>query len=75
MAGVGTAVLVVVLVELDEFEVLLTTVVELELVEEFVVLELLVVVFVVLELSILRPPPVVVVFVDVVFEEAFAGTG
>lgn len=65
MAGVGTAVLVVVLVELDEFEVLLTTVVELELVEEFVVLEL----------SILRPPPVVVVFVDVVFEEAFAGTG
>jgi hypothetical protein len=65
VAGVGTAVLVVVLVELDEFEVLLTTVVELELVEEFVVLEL----------SILRPPPVVVVFVDVVFEEAFAGTG
>jgi hypothetical protein len=38
VAGVGTAVLVVVLVELDEFEVLLTTVVELELVEEFVVL-------------------------------------
>ena len=75
MAGVGTAVLVVVLVELDEFEVLLTTVVELELVEEFVALELLVVVFVVLELSTLRPPPVVVVFVDVVFEEAFAGAG
>jgi hypothetical protein len=65
VAGVGTAVLAVVLVELDEFEVLLTTVVELELVEEFVVLEL----------SILRPPPVVVVFVDVVFEEAFAGAG
>ena len=75
MAGVGTAVLVVVLVELDEFEVLVTTVVELELVEEFVALELLVVVFVVLELSTLRPPPVVVVFVDVVFEEAFAGAG
>jgi len=66
VAGVGTAVLVVVLVELDEFEVLLTTVVE---------LELLVVVFVVLELSTLRPPLAVVVFVDVVFEEAFAGTG
>lgn len=66
MAGVGTAVLVVVLVKLDEFEVLLTTVVE---------LELLVVVFVVLELSTLRPPLAVVVFVDVVFEEAFAGTG
>jgi hypothetical protein len=72
-------VLVVVLVELDEFEVLSTTVVELELVEEVVVLVLLAVVFVVLELSdsvsTLRPPLVVVVFVAVVFEEAFAGTG
>jgi len=74
-------VLVVVLVELDEFEVLLTTVVELELVEESVVLELLVVVLVVLELTVtfsvstLRPPLVVVVFVDVAFAEAFAGTG
>lgn len=67
--------LVVVLVELDEFEVLLTAVVELELVEEFVVVELLVVAFVVFELSTLRPPLVVVVFVDVAFEEAFAGTG
>lgn len=71
--------LVVVLVELDEFEVLSTTVVELELVEEVVVLVLLAVVFVVLELSdsvsTLRPPLVVVVFVAVVFEEAFAGTG
>ena len=63
--------LVVVLVELDEFEVLLTAVVELELVEEFVVLELTVT----FSVRTLRPPLVVVVFVDVAFAEAFAGTG
>ena len=75
MADVGTAVLVVELVELDEFEVLLTTAVELELVKEFIALELLVVVFIILELSTLRSHTVVVVYVEVVFEEAFACAG
>ena len=68
--------LVVVLVELDEFsfEVLLMADVVLELVEKFVLVELLVVAYVVLELSALGPPIVVVVFVDVALEEAFDGT-